>query len=182
MNGSDSKAIAAELKKNAGWVIGFGIILLLLGIFAILTPLIPGLVVTLGVGIFLLVASATEILHGLRSGSWKTGAFHFISGLLAFLGGLLMILHPVKGLDFLTLLLAVYFFADGISACVQAWNLRPLRGWGWMLFAGSLSLLLGILTIAEWPLTADWLVGTYIGVKLFFTGSALIALGSAARQ
>jgi uncharacterized membrane protein HdeD (DUF308 family) len=38
-------------------------------------------------------------------------------------------------------MLAVYFLLDGFSSVGAALELRPRRGWGWLPFNGTLSLL-----------------------------------------
>jgi uncharacterized membrane protein HdeD (DUF308 family) len=56
--------------------------------------------------------------------------------------GLLIILHPIAGTMALGLILAIYFLLDGFAGVAAAREMRPRRGWGWLMFNGVLSLLL----------------------------------------
>lgn len=47
---------------------------------------------------------------------------------------------------------------------------RQMKGWGWMLFSGVISLLLGGLALFPWPETAPWLLGLLFGVNLLVSG------------
>jgi uncharacterized membrane protein HdeD (DUF308 family) len=50
------------------------------------------------------------------------------------------------------------------------------------LFSGIVTVLLGILLLAEWPLSGAWALGTLVGVNLLFSGFAMISIGSAAKR
>ncbi|MHC4217581.1 MAG: HdeD family acid-resistance protein, partial [Planctomycetota bacterium] len=103
-------------------------------------------------------------------------------GLLAIACGVLLLMHHIAGLGFLTLLLAVYFFVDGITRIAGAFELRPERGWGWVLFGGIVTLLLGVFIWRQWPLSGTWAVGTLAGVSILFGGWSMVAIGMAARR
>ena len=96
--------------------------------------------------------------------------------------GLLLLAHPLFGLGFMTLLLAVYFFVDGVCRITFALRLRPLPGWGWALFSGIVAALLGFLIWVHWPLSGKWAVGVFVGVQMIFGGWTMIAIASAARR
>jgi uncharacterized membrane protein HdeD (DUF308 family) len=92
-----------------------------------------------------------------------------------------MIAHPVLQLSFLTLAMALYFIVAGIFEAISALGVRPLRGWGWILVGGLLSVLLGGLIWTQWPLSGAWAIGVLVGIKVMFLGVTMITLGSAAR-
>jgi uncharacterized membrane protein HdeD (DUF308 family) len=71
---------------------------------------------------------------------------------------------------------------DGIFGAVLAFKVRPEKGWGWMLFSAVMAGILGILLLAEWPLSGVWAIGTLLGINLMFSGFSLISIGSAARR
>ena len=70
-----------------------------------------------------------------------------------------MVFRPVLGLTSLTLVLAAYFFVDGIFEIFESFDLKPLKGWGWMLFGGIVSVLLGIMiytvTTTPWAISDE---------------------------
>jgi uncharacterized membrane protein HdeD (DUF308 family) len=105
-----------------------------------------------------------------------------VIGILTVVSGLLVLGHPLAGLAFLTLLLAAYFLVDGVFTVVEAFQVRPRASWGWTLFSGVASIVLAYLIWREWPLTGAWAIGLLIGLRLLFSGWALIALGTAAKR
>ena len=88
-----------------------------------------------------------------------------------------MISQPGAGLATITLILAVWFVVDGIWALVLALQWRPEKGWVWMLFNSVLGIVLGIMIYRQFPTSAAWLVGVLVGIRLFFAGWTMIALG-----
>jgi len=110
------------------------------------------------------------------------GILTFVMGGLTVVAGLLVIAHPLAGLKFLTLLLIAYFVVEGLVQIAHAFSLRPISGWGWTLFSGIVSLLLGIMLWRQWPLSGAWAVGVLIGVRILFTGWSMVALGMAGRE
>ena len=51
--------------------------------------------------------------------------------------------------------------------------------WGWALASGIIDLILGVMIWQEWPASALWVIGLFLGV---FRGINWIALGLALRR
>ena len=170
-----------DAKKNAGWLITLGVLGMVVGVMAMVSPLVAGTSVTAVAGFFMLVAGLSQLVGAFRAGSFGSGGLGFLGGLLTSLAGLLMFLRPLFGLGVLAILLGIYFFADGISGIVLAFRVKPEKGWGWTLFSGVLALLLGILIFRQWPLSGAWAIGVLVGIYLFVRGFSLVAIGMAAR-
>jgi uncharacterized membrane protein HdeD (DUF308 family) len=105
----------------------------------------------------------------------------FVIGVLTLLCGIALLAHPLFASGVLTILLAVYFVADGISEIAAGFG-RMGDGGGWLLFGGIVSILLGAMIWAQYPLSGAWAMGTLLGIKLFFVGLTMIAGGSAVRS
>ncbi len=170
------------LRKNAGVITGTGIGLVILGVLALLAPLLTGVTTALLAGVLILIAGLAQLALATQAKSWGAGLVTAIGGILALICGGVMIAHPLLGLDFLTLLLVGFFLVDGISRVVCAFQLRPTRGWGWLLFGGVVSLLLGVLIWRQWPLSGAWAIGTLLGIEMLFVGTWLISVASAAKR
>jgi len=54
--------------------------------------------------------------------------------------------------------------------------LPSLLGWGWQLFSGIISVLLGIMLWQDWPLSGLWAIGVLIGIRLLFSGFGILFL------
>ena len=175
---------AGQARKNAGWVVGFGVLTVIAGVFAIGAPLASGLGVTIFIGVALALAlgGGARIIAAFGADSFGQGTLAFVGGLLGAVAGVILATRPGLGLATLTLLIGSYLLVDGIANAVLAFRVRPGQGWGWMLFSGIVTVLLGILLLAEWPISGTWALGTLVGMNLLFSGFAMISIGSAARR
>ncbi len=170
-----------EAKKNAGWIIALGVVQIIVGMLALGSPLVAGIAVAVVAGVFLSAAGIIRIFAAFKAGSWGAGILGLLVGIVAVLGGLLIMVNPLFGLASLTLLLAIYFLVEGITVIMLGFKLKPAKGWGWTLFSGMVTLLLGGLIWSQWPISGVWAVGTLLGIHLIFGGWAEIAVASAAR-
>jgi len=157
--------------------IAFGAVLSVLGIFAVLAPLFTGVAVTVSVGILLLVAGIVEIVFAFKAGAFGKGVLRFLFGGLGVLAGVIIMATPGTSLVVLAYVLAVFFVAGGVLDIVLSLKLRPDEGWGWMLFSGIVSIVLGGLIIGQWPVSGTWAVGIYVGIRMLMHGWMLMALG-----
>ena len=98
-------------------------------------------------------------------------------GTVTVIAGGYLVARPGMGLATLTLFLAAYFLVDGVFEIIWAFRLRPIKGWGWQLFSGIATLILGVMIWRQFPDSALWAVGLLVGVRLIFSGSSMIALG-----
>lgn len=165
--------------KNLKWL---GIVLIVLGALAIISPAAAGSAVVITIGIILLVAGAFQIIRGLQLEEWSDKILTTVLGVITALAGIVVIGHPLLGLAFLTLLLAVYFITEGIWKIVISFRYRSQSGWVWLLLSGVVSLLLGVLIWSQWPISGLWAVGILVGINLMSTGIAMVTLASAIKD
>jgi uncharacterized membrane protein HdeD (DUF308 family) len=157
--------------------VAFGAVLTVLGIFAVMAPLFSGIAVTVMVGMLLMMGGIVEIIFALKAGSFGKGIVIFLFGGLGVAAGAIILVTPLQSLSVLTIVLAVFFIVGGIMDFAISLKLRTEEGWGWMLFSGIVSIVLGGLIIAQWPLSGTWAVGVLVGVRVLIHGWMLMALG-----
>ena len=160
----------------------FGIIAIILGIFAMLAPGLTGISVAILVGVIVLIGGILRIIWAFQAGSLGKGLLMFAIGGLTLLCGIALVANPLFASGVLTIMLAVYFIVDGIFEIAAAMRLRPESGWGWMLFGGIISIWLGIMIWGQFPLSGAWAIGILLGIKLFFVGLIMVMVGSAVRS
>jgi uncharacterized membrane protein HdeD (DUF308 family) len=160
----------------------FGIIAIILGILCLLAPVLTGVWTLTLMGLFVLAAGIVRMIWAFQAGSFGKGLLMFAIGGLTLLCGIALVANPLFASGVLTVMLAVYFIFDGISEIVGGIRLRPGSGWGWMLFGGIVSILLGIMIWAQFPLSGVWAIGILLGIKLFFVGLIMVMGGSAVRS
>ncbi len=165
--------------KTSKWV---GILLVIAGFLALIAPLGAGLSLTMMIGALLLISGGAQLVLVFKAGSFGEGILLALFALLSVIAGGYMISQPVAALASLTLFLAAYFIASGVVQAFGAFGARPESGWGWLLFSGVVSVILGVMIWRQFPLSGVWAVGTLVGVQFLMSGWTLIAIGGMARN
>jgi uncharacterized membrane protein HdeD (DUF308 family) len=161
-----------------------GIVLVILGIGAIVLPLVAGLAVTIILGWLFLVGGMIGLVATVSSRGAPGFGWSLLSGIVAVAAGLVLLWNPLAGLVTLTYVLIAYFIADGIFIIALAIShRRELVGrWEWMLFNGIIDLILAAIIVSGLPGTLAWALGLLVGIDLGFGGIALIGIANAARR
>ncbi len=174
-------AIATRATSGGRRMTVFGVITILLGIIAMSAPLITGLSIVVTVGFLVMVGGVLRMLWAFGEGSFGRGALAFAIGGLTLLCGLAMVSDPIVASGFLTVLIAVCLFADGVVEVIGALQVHPDAGRMWLLIGGIASIVLGVLIWRQFPLSGAWAIGIFLGIKLLFVGIVMIAGGRAVR-
>ena len=171
--------VANTVRGNArlGTVSGF--LLVVLGILAIATPFISGVAASTLVSAIMIAAGMTLLFFCFKAESFGRGLGQFLLGSLAIAGGTFMLMEPVLTLFTLTGVLLVWFIADGIVTIYQGIKRKPQEGWGWVVFSGVSSLVLGGLQAYDWPASGIDAVGLLVGIRLLIAGWSVAMLGMA---
>ncbi len=152
-----------------------GVLLIIVGIAGAVVPQVMSLVVSVFLG-WLLIAGGVLTAYLAFLGRGRS-MIAFLKPVLLIVTGALFVLFPLAGMAALALLLSVYLLLDAFGGFGLAYDLYPMRGWGWMAFNGLMSFLLAVILFAGWPITSPIMVGLFIGISLFFDGLALIVIG-----
>lgn len=107
---------------------------------------------------------------------FKQYAMPLLVALAYIIGGIVMLINPLKGSMALTMLIAIIIAFVGILRISASLQMRGVPGWGWGLFSGVISLWLAGLIFSEWPESALWVVGLLLGIELVFQGWAFVML------
>ena len=143
--GEFSGSLSRSFRQHWRLILGEGIVLLVLGALAILLPLVAGLVVAIALGWLLFLAGllglVTSVTMRQTPGFW----WSLVSSIIAMAAGGMLFIFPIGGIVSLTLLLAMFLFADGVVTILLALSHREWssRNWGWLLLNGILDLFLG---------------------------------------
>ncbi len=171
--------VANTVRGNArlGTISGF--LLVVLGILAIAAPFISGIATSGLVSAIMIAAGMTLLFFCFKAESFGRGVGQFLLGSLTVAGGTFMLMEPVLTLFTLTGILLVWFIADGIVTIYQGIKRKPQEGWGWVVFSGASSLVLGGLLAYQWPMSGVYAVGILVGVRLLIAGWSVAMLGMA---
>jgi uncharacterized membrane protein HdeD (DUF308 family) len=167
--------IPAEIIHNWGWFLAFGIGLALLGILAIVRAVAATVVSMLFFGWLLVMAAGIEIVQAIMVGKWAGLFQHWLGAVLFGVIGILILWRPLVTAEILTLLMGAFFLVAGLFQLITPFVIS-LPDWGWHTLYGLVTLLLGILVLAQWPVSGLWVIGLFVGIELVFYGIAWIAL------
>jgi len=168
-----------RLREASQRLFHLGVLMVVLGIAAIIFPMISTLVATLLVG-WVFLFSGLFTLYGAFS-IHGTGPFFaaLLLSLLSIVSGVYMLFNPAGGAAALTLVVGVLFMFQGASEIFFAFEMRPLSGWIGVLLSGIASALLALLIVAGWPGISLIVLGLLLGVNFLTTGVAYIFVSRA---
>lgn len=178
-------ADADQLRGHSTWFIVYGVVMALLGLFAIALPGIATLAVSLTIGWLLLLGGAVGLVAVIKSGRSAPGFWwNLITAIVCVLAGLSLLFRPISGVITLTIILAAYLLASGIGHIMIALGYRRdiPNAWGWMLLTGIIDIILALIIISGMPGTAAWVLGLLVGINLLMTGISLIIAALAVRK
>ncbi len=147
-----------------------GILFTLFGIFAILLPKLFSLTLDYFIAWLFILSSGAIAFGSMQGEELPNRKVSIISAILYFVLGVLLLIYPMSGILTLTLLLAFYFMFDGIAKLYSSTQIKPLKGWGWLVLSAIISLALAMLILAFWPGEASWMLGMLVGINLLITG------------
>jgi len=159
-----------------------GVVLMILGIAAIVSPAVAGVWVVYLVGALLVIGGLLHVWQGVRSEGATRKLSMMVMGVIVTIAGLAILLNAEISLTVLTLILAVFFVVEGVGKMFTSLSYRPARGWPAVLLSGFISLALGGMIWYQWPFSGLWAVGILVGVDLLVSGAALVALAVTVRQ
>lgn len=184
---SDKKQVAvdskiAALKPGRGWLLGFGLLFVLLGCI--------GLGMTFGLtmasmiffGVMLIIAGVLQFGEVFKDRQWKGALWHALIAMLYIAGGCIIVYDPVLASTLITAILAGLLIAIGVSRTLMAVMVRGTKGWVWLLLAGLATLVLGMMILAQWPVSGLWFIGLFIAIEMIINGWTLIMLACAANR
>jgi uncharacterized membrane protein HdeD (DUF308 family) len=171
----------AALRGHWFWFVLLGGALIVLGVIALGSVAITSLAAAAVIGALLLLGGLAELVGSFWCRGWSGFFLHLLSGVLSIVVGLLFLRAPVGALAALTLLVACFLMASGVFKIVAAVAYR-FAAWGWSLASGVIDLILGVMIWQEWPASALWVIGLFVGINLVFRGFNWVALGLALRS
>jgi len=170
-----------EFRRNATWFLVLGVILVILGFIAVGRSVSVTLASMYFFGWLLVIGGVVEAVQAFWQRQWGGLFFNLLSGVLYVVVGFMVLGNPGAGAVALTLLIALFFLIAGAFRIIVALTMR-FPEWHWLLLNGAITLLLGLLIWKQWPSSALWVIGLFIGIDLIFTGTAWVMLSLAARR
>ena len=105
---SPDAGLVDGIKKNAGLAVVIGVVTLIAGLLAIMSPLVAGVSITILVGAMLAISGVSQCFLAFKAGAFGRGLMVFVVGVLMTIAGVYMMNQPVAGLATLTIILMSY--------------------------------------------------------------------------
>jgi uncharacterized membrane protein HdeD (DUF308 family) len=168
------------LRHQWVWFLVLGVVLLLLGIAALAASALTTLISVLFLGWLLVIGGGVQTVHVFWAHEWGGVFAHLVAGVLSLVVGLLFLTRPTLAELALTLLVAVLFVVGGLVRLNVA-LLGRFPAWGWVVYDGVLSVLLGLVIWIAWPESAVWVIGMLVGIDLLIKGWSCVMIALALR-
>ncbi|WP_435358496.1 HdeD family acid-resistance protein [Haloarchaeobius sp. DFWS5] len=159
--------------KTALRYVGAGLVLL--GLFAVVFPMVSSFSLAFVVGSALGVAGVLQVANALAAPKWTGFVWQALLAVVFLVLGVLIIANPTLGLTTVTLLLIAEFAAAGIVQILLGVGIRGHRNWQAPILSGAFSLVASVLLGLGVVSTAVG-IGSLFGATLVVTGLALLIL------
>lgn len=169
------------LKEQWGWFLGLGIFLILLGILAISASVYTTFVTIFFLGTILIAGGIAKLIYSFWAKEWSGFFLSLLVGLLYLVIGLICLIKPVQAAAALTLLIGSLFVVGGLFKIIGSIVVR-FEQWGWVLFSGIVSLILGLLVLSSWPMSSLWIIGLFVGIDMIVYGWLLVLISLEAKR
>src|SRR5215471_19297335 len=176
------EAMRETVKRHSLWYLVQGGVMIVAGILALVYPIASSFAVVLLLGWLLIISGVVQGISLFDARNVPHFWLQLVSVIFSVLVGVLLIRHSGEGLLVLTLLLLVYFMVEGISKVIFSLTIRPFPNWGWVFASGLVGIVVALVLWANLPVTALWLIGFLLGIKLISVGAAIAYLAWQVRR
>jgi uncharacterized membrane protein HdeD (DUF308 family) len=167
-----------EVRKSWGWFLVFGILLMVLGAACIAKSQTATMFSILALGWVLAISGVVWLVGAFQTWTWSGFFVYLLNAIIRCVTGYLLIRHPDSGAEAVTMIVAALFIVGGLFRAIGAGMIQFPR-WGWTVFAGLVSVALGVYLLATWSTASTYFIGLAIGIDLVFDGAALVGFAGA---
>src|SRR6201981_728546 len=167
----------APLRAKWGWIVALGVVYVVAGFVALGSVVMATVASVLVVGVMMIVAGVAEIISAFQIKSWGKFLFWALLGVLYVVAGFLTFENPLLAAALLTLMLGASLFASGIVRIFLAFSMKREMPWVWVALSGVITLLLGLVILAHWPVSSVYTLGLFLGIDLIMAGARWVGVG-----
>lgn len=170
------------LRAKWGWIVAFGVFTVVAGFIALGSVVMATASAVFIVGLMMLMAGVAEIVAAFNAKDWSHRLLWLLLGALYVFAGFVCIQNPFEAATLLTLMLGIALIVSGLLRIFLATRMKQGTPWGWVVFSGIASVLLGLMIVSHWPASSFFVLGLLLGIDLVFVGSGWIATGLVLRR
>ena len=173
--GSDT----SPLRAKWGWIVALGVVYVIAGFIALGSVVMATVASVFVVGIMMIVAGVAEIINAFQCKGWGKFLVWALLGVLYIVAGFITFENPLFAAVVLTLLLGAALIASGAVRIFLAFSMKRESPWIWVLISSLITLLLGVLILARWPVSSVYVLGIFLGIDLVMAGASWLGIGFA---
>lgn len=170
-----------ESQGSWRWLLILGIGLILFGVVELGSAAVMELFAVLVLGPLLMASGILQILLAFFARRPKEAPLHLAAAALDLVVGFLVLIHPHNTVDDLILVLAAFLMIGGVSRILSSLFFR-FHSWGWILSAGIIAVILGLIVWKEGPFRGLWLVAGCVAVDFVAHGVSWVVLSHSSRE
>jgi uncharacterized membrane protein HdeD (DUF308 family) len=165
------------LRAKWGWIVALGVVYVIVGFVALGSIVMATVASVLVVGVMMIIAGAAELINAFQIKSWGKFLIWALLGVLYIVAGFVTFENPLLAAVLLTLILGASLVASGVVRLFLAFDMKRETPWIWVALSGAITLLLGVLILARWPINSIYILGLFLGIDLIMAGAGWIGLG-----
>jgi uncharacterized membrane protein HdeD (DUF308 family) len=171
------------------FTIGEGILLLVLGVLALIFPVIASAWITVVLALAFLVGGIIGWVNGLTRSSRLSKVHCFwrlvVSTLFVVTGGWIIqqfsagLVPAATQVAALAFAIGIVFLVEGVVAMIVALSHTRMAGWGWGLANGIVTFILGLIIVTMKGGALLSVIGILVGISFLFSGIDLLLFSAA---
>lgn len=174
MTNIEKNMLDAQIRGFGRFSRVIGIVLIVLGAIGVMAPVLFSFVTATLFAWLLIISGLVWGWHGFQHGN---RIMDWLKAILLLAVGILVLFRPVVGIESVALLFSVYFMLDAVVSFFLSSKITQKGGRLWLILNGVIDIALAILFLLNWPDSALWMVGLFVGISLMFDGWVLIMIG-----
>lgn len=161
--------------RNWGWMLIYGIVLIVFGIFALMHPLATGLAVGIMLGISFLFGGVGSLFAAFNDAGWQAKTVDILFGAMSLFAAFVCIANPFSGAVSIVWLIGILFLVMGGFEFVTGFKTDGERIW--LILLGVVDMLIGFWAAFLMPPGAALLsLAALVGIAFIFRGAVATML------
>jgi uncharacterized membrane protein HdeD (DUF308 family) len=173
----DHSLALQPLRAKWGWIVALGAVYVIVGLVALGSIVTATAATVLLVGAMMVVAGLTEVFNAFQMRTWGKFALWLLLGALYIFAGVITFQNPLLAAVLLTFLLGLALVVSGAMRLILAFGMKESAPWIFVAISGVVTLLLGLVILARWPVSSVYVLGLFLGIDLVIAGASWIGIG-----
>lgn len=165
--------------KNWWLFLILGILLIIFGIWVMMTPLESYITLAIFFSVMVFVNGIFDIVFSISNSKVLKGwGWHLTGGILETLLGVVLMIHPELTMNILPLMLGFWLMFGAVSTISGAFDLRSykIKGWGWVLVFGVLLMVFSFMVLGN-PIFGSGTIVIMTSLAIISYGISYIMIG-----